>query len=95
MTHTAPSASAPHESREAITAHADSYHRFMLGLKWTVVHLAALIVLLVVWFATPAGFLAGLVAGAAAYGAGVYAMTRFLAHSTERDNPGALEPDRG
>ena len=94
MTYTAPSASTSGADREAIIAHAMSYHRFMLGLKWTVVHLATLIAFFVVWFATPAGFLWGLITGAAVYAGGVFAMTRWLAHSTERDNPGALEPER-
>jgi hypothetical protein len=95
MTHTFPSGSASDPAHEYINTHADSYHRFMLGLKWTVVHLASLMVLLTVWFATPAGFLSGLVAGAVVYAGGIFAMRRFLAHSTERDNPGALEPPGG
>jgi hypothetical protein len=90
MTQTHPS-TAPHETREAITAHADSYHRFMLGLKWTVVHLATLMVWFTVWFATDAGFWGGLFAAVVVYAGGVYAMTSFLAHSTERDNPDALD----
>ena len=84
------SPSAPHESREAITAHADSYHRFMLGLKWTVVHLATLIVWFTVWFCSDGGFWGGLFAAVVVYAAGVYTMNTFLAHSTERDNPDAL-----
>ena len=77
---------------EIIRAHAESYHRFMLGLKWLVIHLATTIVFLVVWFATPGGFLGGLVAAAVVLSASVFAMTHGLAHSTERDNPRALEP---
>jgi hypothetical protein len=74
-----------------ISAHAGAYHRFMLGLKWTAIHLATLIVFLTLWFATPAGFGWGLIGGLIVLGVGVYAMTHGLAHSTERDNPGALE----
>jgi hypothetical protein len=95
MTYTTSSASTSNTERELIGVHAESYHRFMLGLKWTVFTLASLIVWLTVWFATPAGFLSGLIAGALVLIVGAYAMRHGLAHSTEQDNPGALEPDRG
>ena len=71
--------------------HAGSYHRFMLGLKWTAIHLATLIVFLTLWFATPAGFGWGLIAGLVVLGVGIYAMNHGLNHSTERNNPGALD----
>jgi len=71
--------------------HAGTYHRFMLGLKWTAIVLATLIVFFTLWFATPAGFVWGLLAGLVVLAGGIYAMNRWLAHSTERDNPGALE----
>lgn len=81
----------PHETREAIIVHADSYHRFMLGLKWVVVYLATAIAGFTAWFATDAGFWGGLLTGVVVYAGGVFAMTRAgLAHSTERDNPGWL-----
>jgi hypothetical protein len=83
--------STPHETHEAIVVHADSYHRFMLGLKWVVVYLATAIAWFTAWFATDAGFWGGLLTGAVVYAGGVFAMTRGgLAHSTERDNPGGL-----
>jgi hypothetical protein len=67
--------------------HAETYHRFMLGVKWVAIHLAALIAFLTLWFATPAGFGGGLLAGLAILAVGVYAMNHGLAHSTERDGP--------
>ena len=63
--------------------HAQTYHRFMLGVKWAAVHMAALLVLLTLWFATPAGLGWGLIAGALVLAVGVWAMNHGLAHSTE------------
>ncbi|MBV9511264.1 MAG: aa3-type cytochrome c oxidase subunit IV [Caulobacteraceae bacterium] len=63
--------------------HAQTYHRFMLGVKWFAIHLAALGVFLVLWFATPAGFVWGVLAGLIVAGAGAYAMTHGLGHSSE------------
>ncbi len=77
-----------------IEVHAETYHRFMLGVKWMAIHLAVLLVFLVLWFCTSAGFLWALIAGAIVFGAGAYAMTHGLAHSTEKDNPHALDPER-
>ena len=68
------------------TVHAETYHRFMLGVKWFSLHLAALLVLLVLWFATPAGFGGGLVAAIVIMAAGIYALRHGLNHSTERDS---------
>jgi hypothetical protein len=67
--------------------HAETYHRFMLGVKWVAIHLAAVMVFLILWFATPAGFGWGVIAGLAVVGIGVYVMNHGLAHSTEDDNP--------
>ena len=66
--------------------HAGAYHRFMLGVKWVAIHLATVIVFLGLWFAAGAGFLAGLIGGAIVFGAGVYAMTHGLAHSSEGES---------
>jgi hypothetical protein len=63
--------------------HAAAYHRFMLGVKWFGIHCAALIVLFVLWFATPAGFGAGLIAGLVVFGLGAYAMSHGMARSSE------------
>lgn len=72
-----------------LAAHAMSYHRFMLGMKWIAIHLASVLIFLIVAFATGAGLILGLVAGALVFAAGAYAMSHGLAHSTESDNPGA------
>jgi hypothetical protein len=72
--------------------HAQTYHRFMLGVKWMAIHLAVLLVFLILWFCTSAGFFAALIAALIVLGAGIYAMTHGLAHSTEKDNPNALQP---
>jgi ABC-type polysaccharide/polyol phosphate export permease len=68
---------------DAPQRHALTYHRFMLGLKWVLIHLAALVVLLTVSFATQAGLGWGVVDALVVYAAGVYAMRHGLAHSTE------------
>ncbi|HEX7760307.1 MAG TPA: hypothetical protein VF459_12445 [Caulobacteraceae bacterium] len=70
-----------------LAVHAGAYHRFMLGLKWVVLTLASTIVLLTLWFATPAGFAGGLVTAVVLFALGVFAMNHGLAHSSESDNP--------
>ena len=70
-----------------LARHAATYHRFMLGVKWTAIHMAALMTFLTLWFATPAGFGWGLVTGLVVLAIGIYAMNHGLAHSTEADNP--------
>ena len=85
----AQSASGAHDRDAEFAVHATTYHRFMLGVKWAAIHLASLIVFLVLWFATPAGFIGGLITGAVVYGVGVWVMNHGLNHSTERDNPPA------
>jgi hypothetical protein len=72
-----------------LLTHAQTYHRFTLGLKWVAIHLATIIAFLIVWFATPGGFFGGLFVGAVVLAVGVWAMNHGLNHSTERDNPGS------
>ena len=69
-----------------LAVHAHTYHRFMLGLKWVALILGDLILMLTISFATPTGFLGGLIAAAVVMGVGVYAMNHGLAHSSESDN---------
>lgn len=76
-------------------AHAGSYHRFMLGLKWVCITLGSMIVFLTMWFATSAGFLAGAITGAIIAAVGVYAMNHGLAHSSESDNDSAVDVEVG
>jgi hypothetical protein len=66
-----------------LSVHGETYHRFMLGVKWFAIGFAAVAVSLTLWFATPAGFLWGLVTGVAIFAIGAYAMTHGLAHSSE------------
>lgn len=40
-----------------------TYSAFMELTKWACLHLAAIIVFLVLWFCTPAGFVTGAIAG--------------------------------
>lgn len=70
-----------------LAAHAVSYHRFMLALKWIAISLGSSITFFTLWFATNAGFFVGLIAGLVVFSLGVFAMTHGLAHSTESDNP--------
>jgi Bacterial aa3 type cytochrome c oxidase subunit IV len=63
--------------------HEAAYHHFTLAVKWAVAHLAAILVFLTLWFATPAGFWWALLAAIVVVGGVVYAMTHGLAHSSE------------
>ncbi|HLY81036.1 MAG TPA: aa3-type cytochrome c oxidase subunit IV [Caulobacteraceae bacterium] len=73
-------------SSEEALAHATTYHRFMLGLKWVCISIATVIVMLVSWFATPAGFWGGVFIAAIVFIIAAWAMGRFLSHSTEEDD---------
>jgi uncharacterized membrane protein HdeD (DUF308 family) len=76
-------ATVPNTSDADLAVHEMSYHSFMLTVKWSAIHLAALIAFLALWFCTSAGFFAALVVGILAYVAGVFAMTHGLNHSSE------------
>jgi membrane protein implicated in regulation of membrane protease activity len=58
----------------------------MLGLKWVCISIATVIVLLVTWFATPAGFWGAVFIAAIVFIVAAWAMGRFLSHSTEEDD---------
>jgi hypothetical protein len=73
-------------SAAELQRHARTYHGFTLGVKWFCIHFATLATLLILWFATPAGFLGAVVAAAIVFAVGVWAMNRFLAHSTESED---------
>jgi hypothetical protein len=68
--------------------HGLTYHRFMLAVKWFGIHLAAVIALLTLWFATPAGFGGGLFAAVVIVAIGAYAMNHGMEHSSEGDGAG-------
>ena len=58
-------ASEYHRGEMDISEQAATYGVFMLLTKWGSLAIAALLVLLVLWFCTPAGLLSGLVASLA------------------------------
>jgi hypothetical protein len=72
-------------SASELTRHARTYHGFMLGVKWFCIHLGALLVLLITWFATPVGFFGALALALIAYAVAIWAMNHGLSHSTEND----------
>jgi hypothetical protein len=83
--------SEPHAVRtdaEEFARHAQTYHRFMVGLKWALIVLASLIAGLTVAFGVGAGAIGGLVVGVVIFTAGAVAMNNGLAHSSEMDNGG-------
>mgnify|MGYP001618307235 CR=1 FL=1 len=60
--------------------HERTYHAFNMLVRWATVHLASLILELTLWFATPAGFWGGLIAGVAAFAVGYWFVIRHEAH---------------
>jgi Bacterial aa3 type cytochrome c oxidase subunit IV len=72
-----------HTTNGEFRVHAETYHRFMLAVKWFAIHFAAVAAFLTLWFATPAGFFWGLITGLVVLAVGIYAMTHGLAHSSE------------
>ncbi|QUD89043.1 hypothetical protein [Phenylobacterium montanum] len=83
----AASAVHPSTTEPELAAHAMAYHRFMLGVKWVLVFLAAFLTWSTITFATAGGFWLGTLCGIVVFAIGVWAMRSFLAHSTESDNP--------
>lgn len=81
-------AHAPNTGPAELAVHSTNYHRFMLAVKWFGIHLAALLALLTLWFCTPAGFVAGLIAAIVVVAVGAYAMTHGLNHSSEPEPRG-------
>ena len=75
-----------------LSRHEQTYHRFMLGVKWFVICFASGALFLGIWFATGAGFLWGLVVGVTVLAAAIFAMTHGLAHSTEGHHVEGLRP---
>lgn len=71
------------DENSILATHAHTFHRFMLGMKWVCIHLAAVLSFLVLSFCTGAGWGVGLAAAIAVIAVGVYAMNHGLAHSTE------------
>jgi hypothetical protein len=65
---------------EELVAHEKTYKTFNVLLRWCMVHLASLIVFLTLWFATPAGFWGGLVAGVVIFALGYFGLVRHEEH---------------
>ncbi|MBO9707568.1 MAG: hypothetical protein J7521_05095 [Caulobacter sp.] len=59
-----------------LLAHEQTYHGFSVLLRWCMLGLATVIPTLTVWFATPAGFLAGLITGIVVFAVGYMLLVR-------------------
>lgn len=59
-----------------LLAHEQTYHGFSILLRWCMLGLATAISTLTLWFATPAGFLGGLVAGILVFAVGYAILVR-------------------
>jgi hypothetical protein len=60
-----------HRGEMDISHHLSTFNLFTGMTKWGSLHLASLLVLLTLWFCTPAGFLGGLVAAVVVTALGV------------------------
>jgi len=63
-----------------LIAHERTYHTFNVIVRWFMVHLASLLAGLTLWFATPAGFWAGLIAAALVFAVGYGLVVRREEH---------------
>ena len=59
-----------------LLAHEQTYHGFSILLRWCMLGLATLISTLTVWFATPGGFLGGLVVAVVVFAGGYAILVR-------------------
>jgi len=66
-----------------LEAHGRTFHGFTLGVKIFCAHLAVIMTFLITAFATPAGWIWGLIAAIIVAAAAIYALTHGLNHSTE------------
>ncbi|SFK46171.1 hypothetical protein [Caulobacter sp. UNC279MFTsu5.1] len=62
--------------RPELLAHEQTYHGFSILLRWCMLGLATAISTLTLWFATPAGFLGGLVIGIVVFAVGYAILVR-------------------
>jgi thiamine transporter ThiT len=65
-----------HHGDQDVSANKAAYHGFTIAYKWGSLHLAAIILWLVLWFCTPAGFWSGLIAGVVLFVVGAVVLTR-------------------
>ena len=68
-----------HGSME-ISEQVSTWHLFMFMAKWGSLLTAAILLLLTVWFAVGAGFLAGAISGVVVFAAGFFALRSTPAH---------------
>lgn len=59
-----------------LLAHERTYHAFNMLLRWSMLGLATGLTSLTIWFATPIGFIGGLVVGIVVWVAGYYGLVR-------------------
>jgi len=59
-----------------LLAHERTYHGFSILLRWCMLGLATVIPTLTLWFATPAGFWGGLIAGIVVFAVGYMILVR-------------------
>ena len=59
-----------------LIAHERTYHAFNMLLRWAMLALATGLTSLTIWFATPIGFLGGLLAGIIVWVVGYYGLVR-------------------
>jgi hypothetical protein len=59
-----------------LLAHEQTYHGFSILLRWCMLGLATAISTLTLWFATPAGFLGGLIIGIVVFAVGYAILVR-------------------
>ena len=71
---------APSTTEAELVTHERNYKAFNVIVRWSIVVLASLIVGLTLAFATPAGFLMGLIVGAALFVGGYVFLVRHEEH---------------
>lgn len=59
-----------------LLAHERTYHAFSVFVRWSMVGTAVALTTLTLWFATPAGFLGGLLAGIVVFALGYWLVVR-------------------
>ena len=63
-----------------LLAHEQTYHGFSILLRWCMLGLATAITTLTLWFATPAGFMGGMLVGLALLAGGYVFLVRHEEH---------------
>jgi thiamine transporter ThiT len=73
-------ASSYHHGDQDIAEQVSTFHLVMNITKWGALHIAALLVFLVLWFCTDAGFLTGLISGVVVMVLGIVFLRRGGGH---------------